>query len=80
VGIGKKQYLNEELGEGTVNLMKLVKRAIDPLGLFNPGKVSTYLSLPRSLLTLSCILPHLSCILTHLQKRKIRRMLLYNVH
>jgi hypothetical protein len=41
--MGKKKYLNEELGEGTVNLMKLVKRAIDPLGLFNPGKVGIFL-------------------------------------
>ncbi|KAF8990475.1 FAD-linked oxidase-like protein [Cyathus striatus] len=39
VGIGKKEYLVEELGEGTVELMKTIKRAIDPLGLFNPGKV-----------------------------------------
>ena len=41
VGIGKKEYLVEELGEGTVELMKTVKRAIDPLDLFNPGKVWT---------------------------------------
>lgn len=40
VGIGKKGYLVEELGQGTVDLMKTVKRAIDPLGIFNPGKVS----------------------------------------
>jgi len=40
VGIGKKEYLVEELGLGTVELMKKIKRAIDPLGLFNPGKVS----------------------------------------
>ena len=39
VGIGKKKYLVEELGEDTVELMKTVKRAIDPLNLFNPGKV-----------------------------------------
>ncbi|KAF9074208.1 FAD-linked oxidase-like protein [Rhodocollybia butyracea] len=39
VGIGKKQYLVEELGSGTVELMKTIKRAIDPLGLFNPGKL-----------------------------------------
>ncbi|KNZ72089.1 D-lactate dehydrogenase [cytochrome], mitochondrial [Termitomyces sp. J132] len=39
VGVGKKGYLTEELGKGTVELMKTVKRAIDPLGLFNPGKV-----------------------------------------
>jgi len=29
----------EELGEDTVELMKTVKNAIDPLNLFNPGKV-----------------------------------------
>ncbi|KIK50778.1 hypothetical protein GYMLUDRAFT_209035 [Collybiopsis luxurians FD-317 M1] len=39
VGIGKKEYLVEELGEGTVELMKTVKKAIDPLGLLNPGKL-----------------------------------------
>ncbi|KAH7928344.1 hypothetical protein BV22DRAFT_1103100 [Leucogyrophana mollusca] len=39
VGIGKREYLYEELGEGTVELMRVVKRAIDPLGLFNPGKL-----------------------------------------
>ncbi|KZV67230.1 FAD-binding domain-containing protein, partial [Peniophora sp. CONT] len=40
VGTGKREYLNEELGPGTVTLLKTVKRAVDPLGLFNPGKVS----------------------------------------
>jgi len=39
VGIGKKEFLIEELGEGTVNLMKTIKRAVDPLWLFNPGKL-----------------------------------------
>ncbi|KDQ13169.1 hypothetical protein BOTBODRAFT_111851 [Botryobasidium botryosum FD-172 SS1] len=42
VGIGKKEYLYEELGTGTVELMKLIKRTIDPLGIFNPGKVVAY--------------------------------------
>lgn len=40
VGIGKKQYLVDELGEGTIELMRTVKKAIDPLNLMNPGKVS----------------------------------------
>jgi D-lactate dehydrogenase (cytochrome) len=40
VGIGKREYLYEELGEGTVELMRSVKKTMDPLGLFNPGKVS----------------------------------------
>ncbi|KAH7889949.1 FAD-linked oxidase-like protein, partial [Phlebopus sp. FC_14] len=39
VGVGKTEYLIEELGEDTVDLMRTVKRAIDPLNLFNPGKV-----------------------------------------
>ena len=39
VGIGKREYLYEELGEGTVELMRTIKRAVDPLNLFNPGKV-----------------------------------------
>ncbi|KAL5501751.1 DLD1_2 [Sanghuangporus vaninii] len=39
VGVGKKEFLYEELGEGTVELMKAIKRTIDPLGLFNPEKL-----------------------------------------
>ncbi|KAG8781374.1 hypothetical protein FRC16_002867 [Serendipita sp. 398] len=39
VGIGKKEYLAEELGEGTVRLMRAVKRAVDPMDLLNPGKL-----------------------------------------
>ncbi|KAL4065326.1 FAD-linked oxidase-like protein [Scleroderma yunnanense] len=39
VGVGKTQYLVEELGDGTVELMKTVKRAVDSLNLFNPGKL-----------------------------------------
>jgi hypothetical protein len=35
------EYLTKELGEGTVELMRTVKKAIDPYNLFNPGKVST---------------------------------------
>lgn len=39
VGVGKEEHLYEELGEGTVELMKTIKRTIHPLGLFDPGKV-----------------------------------------
>ena len=39
VGLGKKDFLYEELGEGTLELMRTIKKAIDPLNLFNPGKV-----------------------------------------
>ncbi|KAJ2931376.1 hypothetical protein H1R20_g5663, partial [Candolleomyces eurysporus] len=39
VGVGKKEYLDEELGEGTVELMRKIKQTIDPMNLFNPGKL-----------------------------------------
>ena len=41
VGVGKREYLVPELGIGTVRLMKTIKRAIDPMALFNPGKVGS---------------------------------------
>ncbi|KAF5379895.1 hypothetical protein D9757_007218 [Collybiopsis confluens] len=39
IGVGKKEYLAEELGEGTVELMRSIKKAVDPMGLMNPGKL-----------------------------------------
>ncbi|KAJ7054125.1 FAD-linked oxidase-like protein [Mycena amicta] len=39
VGVGKREFLVEELGAGTVGLMKAIKRTVDPLGLMNPGKL-----------------------------------------
>jgi D-lactate dehydrogenase (cytochrome) len=49
VGVGKKEYLVEELGEGTVELMRTIKRTIDPLNLFNPGKVRLWLEVSVNL-------------------------------
>jgi D-lactate dehydrogenase (cytochrome) len=43
VGVGKKEYLVEELGVNTVELMRTIKRAIDPSNIMNPGKVSSSL-------------------------------------
>lgn len=40
VGIGKKEYLVDELGPDTVALMRSVKNAIDPLNIMNPSKVN----------------------------------------
>ena len=40
IGIGKQDWLVAELGEA-VDLMRVVKRAIDPKNLFNPGKIFT---------------------------------------
>ncbi|KAF9001885.1 D-lactate dehydrogenase cytochrome oxidoreductase [Cyathus striatus] len=39
VGVGKKEYLVDELGEGTVDLMRMIKYVVDPLNILNPGKV-----------------------------------------
>ena len=38
-GLGKQQWLVRELGEDAVALMRSLKRALDPQGLFNPGKI-----------------------------------------
>ena len=39
VGLGKRKYLREELGDGAVHTMRLLKAALDPRGIMNPGKV-----------------------------------------
>ncbi|KAG7558167.1 hypothetical protein FFLO_02894 [Filobasidium floriforme] len=39
VGVGKKGYLRRELGDGTVEVMKRLKKAMDPKGILNPGKL-----------------------------------------
>lgn len=38
IGLGKQDWLVEELGEA-VEMMRTIKRAIDPQNLFNPGKI-----------------------------------------
>jgi len=38
IGLGKQQWLTAELGEA-VDMMRTIKRAIDPKDLFNPGKI-----------------------------------------
>lgn len=55
VGVGKKEYLNDELGEHTVELMRTVKHAIDPLNILNPGKVWSALSSARNITLIHAI-------------------------
>ena len=40
IGLGKQDWLVAELGDA-VDLMRAIKRAIDPQDLFNPGKIFT---------------------------------------
>ncbi|XP_065065346.1 probable D-lactate dehydrogenase, mitochondrial [Rhopilema esculentum] len=39
IGIGKMKLLQEELGHDTFNVMKQIKKALDPKNILNPGKV-----------------------------------------
>jgi glycolate oxidase len=39
VGLAKKAWLRQQMGESSYDVMKQVKRAIDPDGLLNPGKI-----------------------------------------
>jgi glycolate oxidase len=39
VGLLKKPFLPEEIGEAGLEAHRRVKRAVDPLGILNPGKV-----------------------------------------
>lgn len=42
VGHGKMQYLANELGSGTVDLLRRIKREIDTKNIMNPGKLVDY--------------------------------------
>ncbi|WP_295447058.1 FAD-linked oxidase C-terminal domain-containing protein, partial [uncultured Pseudophaeobacter sp.] len=39
IGQGKRPYLVKELGQGTVDVMAAIKRAMDPDNILNPGKI-----------------------------------------
>jgi D-lactate dehydrogenase (cytochrome) len=39
VGIGKQKYMVHEHGEGAIEVMRLLKRTLDPNDILNPGKV-----------------------------------------
>jgi glycolate oxidase len=39
VGLAKKAFLKRQLGDSSYELLRLVKRALDPDGLLNPGKI-----------------------------------------
>jgi glycolate oxidase len=39
IGIAKKEYLARQIGPGGVAVMKRIKKAFDPEGILNPGKI-----------------------------------------
>ncbi len=39
VGLAKKRFLPDQFDEGSMALMRMVKRSLDPDGLLNPGKI-----------------------------------------
>ena len=39
VGLAKRAYLRQQLGEGSYRLLEAVKRTLDPDGILNPGKI-----------------------------------------
>jgi len=39
IGLGKQRYLVDEHGEDAVAVMRVLKQALDPQGLMNPGKI-----------------------------------------
>lgn len=39
IGLGKRQYMALEHGEGALAVMRAIKQALDPLDLMNPGKI-----------------------------------------
>ena len=42
IGLGKQKYMLAEHGENALNTMRLIKQALDPLNIMNPGKVLAF--------------------------------------
>ncbi|KAJ5800930.1 CAZyme family AA4 [Penicillium psychrosexuale] len=42
IGLGKKGSLKKEVGPDTINVMRSIKRSLDPKWLLNPGKIFDY--------------------------------------
>ena len=39
IGAARSEYMTEQLGEGAISVMRAIKRALDPRGIMNPGKL-----------------------------------------
>ncbi|CAG8312266.1 unnamed protein product [Penicillium salamii] len=39
IGLGKKEFMEQEVGEGSLSVMRGIKLSLDPFWLMNPGKI-----------------------------------------
>ena len=39
IGLGKREFLEQEAGQGALDVMRSIKTALDPHGILNPGKL-----------------------------------------
>jgi D-lactate dehydrogenase (cytochrome) len=39
IGLHKIEFMEQEFNAATLNVMRAVKRALDPQGMMNPGKI-----------------------------------------
>ena len=39
VGLGKQDYLTQEHGDAAMDVMRAIKKALDPENIMNPGKI-----------------------------------------
>ncbi len=39
IGLARAEYMAEQVGEESINLMRAIKKALDPRGILNPGKM-----------------------------------------
>jgi D-lactate dehydrogenase (cytochrome) len=42
IGAGKIASLEEEAGPGSISVMASIKKALDPQGILNPGKILSF--------------------------------------
>ncbi|MFM7303874.1 MAG: FAD-binding oxidoreductase, partial [Alphaproteobacteria bacterium] len=38
-GLGKREFLEQEHGDGALSVMRALKTTLDPKGILNPGKM-----------------------------------------
>jgi D-lactate dehydrogenase (cytochrome) len=42
VGLHKMEFLRSEAGDGAIDMMRSIKRALDPDNILNPGKIFAF--------------------------------------